>query len=1770
MQKLYAYICVLIFCILLSISPFFTTYAQQQPIPPCGIDLIQAKQLATDSAYRAFRERVKASNNKVIVDTTTPITIPVVFVVYHLGEPVGAGSNVSEADLQNQIGLMNKMFAGTRPMYGGVDTRIRFTLARRTTSCTPFNGIARVDARSVANYQSSGVNSGNWQMVNQLRALVPDYNNSIADRFVVVRVVHQVSGATAWANYGGDIVIGASTLQSVSTYNSTLTHEMGHVLFLNHTFNGYSYNSTTNQYGCPTNTEPENDGDQVADTDPHKIWEPSNSCSSSSELEINACTGRPFGLIGRNYMSYSCNLMMFTAGQRQRMRSYLAEGLRGLATSVYATAPDASQEMIPTVCSLSVVSTSASGGEGISDVQFQGIRKMSNSWTPANGHYQDYTCQERTTVTAGQSYSLTVRGYGTYQKAYIDYNNDGAFDEATEVVWNAGSSGSGMITIPTTAVMDRYLRMRVVIDNGPAPPTACYLPGSQYGSGEVEDYAVRILPADTPPSVAIGPLTSPYLCRGQQLSVPLVTLGTFPADNTFYVQLSDANGSFDNPVLVGSGTHSPVSVTLPALSTVSEEYRLRVIATNPSLTSETSPMLAIENPASVSIIPGSATLASGQSTSFTVALTGRLPIDFTIYQNNYSRWTFGGFQHRTYVHQFTATGSAVYSISNVRNSCGVGYGSSLFTVTTPCAAPGSLTESQQTSNGFQANWNMGSGASVMLQWKESGAAAWNQQTLQNYSNWFISGLIYGKTYVWRVKSVCIDGESDWSAERTITLSCPTPFSLSELLGPTAARLRWSYLGSGTTYTVQWRPVGITSWNTASGLNSSYHELSGLINGGSYEWRVRTQCTDGAVTDYSPTRTFTTQCGPTEGGGYSINSTTDITVFWTALPGGRYQVRYRPVNSPTWIGSDSTTGLGSVRFKNLAMNTSYEYQVRTVCSETAVSAYSPAYSFDTQCYLPSVYLSTISLTSAQITWSTLTGQRYELRWRAVGTPNWTNVQSLTTAPYRINGLTTGTTYEVQVRGVCSETVASSYSNSLTFTPSCPVPINNSMWVSRVGPTMAQVVFNVESGTTYTVQWRPAGDTTWPPSATFTASYTTNQYVYLISNLTKDVDYQWRVQSFCSNEVSGVSSVGQFRTACSTPFGYSSEPTSTSILVFVYDSSDTPFQVRWRPLGSATWTEGASTTAITYPIKGLVTNVTYEWQIRTICSTNSATPYSSSYQFTTRCSTPLSYNLRVTNLLPKSALLNWPANEVQTNLRWRAAGNPDWTVVTSLTTNSYSLTGLTSGTTYEWQVQSVCSSTASSSYVSGTSFTPICVSATSLTEGFLTSRYTQFRWNAIAGQAYRVEWRVQGETSWPNSQTVTSTYSGTFYTNTISGLTPGSTYEWRVMTLCDGTMTASASRTFVAQCTVPGGLYVNNVTARTANVGWTGPYNLPGVVYQFRWRPVGTSTWSESSTLISSYASLTGLTINTNYEWQVRMICDGAQTDYSPNGPTFTTRCPTPSLYSVSVTDIGARLSFVYFAGEPQTIRYRIAGQTVWTSIENVTTGIYNLTGLTPSTAYEWQVLITCSDGQTNATSVGQFATTASCDSNEPNNTVQTATALPSDVTSYTSVDLCLNLTTDNDWYRWDYRGQAFYILVYPFAYGTTGLYKLRLELTGNSLKINTLPGSTFASSPTDTYLRLYAGNGTTLLAENDDSNGTVYSEVTYTLPANCTAMTTVKAGLWTDPTVWSCGRVPTSVDAVQVLHAVSVPVNHTGRAWRVTYGAGGSVMMEPGGRLVMGQ
>lgn len=161
----------------------------------------------------------------------------------------------------------------------------------------------------------------------------------------------------------------------------------------------------------------------------------------------------------------------------------------------------------------------SSGDTKIDNVTLNTLNQSSNPTTCET--YTDYTGTATiTNLSKTVTYDMSVTqgscggSYPSYIKVYIDFNQDGTFDEVTEMVFSKSSAGllvatTGAVAIPGSAVLGTT-RMRVVLrESGTVANTlAC----GTYSYGETEDYFVNITaaPACPPPSgLTYAPGTPP-------------------------------------------------------------------------------------------------------------------------------------------------------------------------------------------------------------------------------------------------------------------------------------------------------------------------------------------------------------------------------------------------------------------------------------------------------------------------------------------------------------------------------------------------------------------------------------------------------------------------------------------------------------------------------------------------------------------------------------------------------------------------------------------------------------------------------------------------------------------------------------------------------------------------------------------------------------------------------------------------------------------------------------------------------------------------------------------------------------------------------------------------------------------------------------------------------------------------------------------------------------------------------------------------------------
>lgn len=192
-----------------------------------------------------------------------------------------------------------------------------------------------------------------------------------------------------------------------------------------------------------------------------------------------------------DYTTADVNHTYSTAGLYNiRMIATNSVGSDTAFTTIYVGAGDPATVCTPTT------TNAGNFDAGIVRVEFGDIDFTSNatgSTGSPNQGYFDFACPENTILNAGQTYpfEITLGDFNAPKcKIWIDFDNNGTFNNTSELVYNGTNNSAthtGNITIASSAVQGTVLRMRVVSDlntiNG-----AC----NNVEYGEINDYGVFV------------------------------------------------------------------------------------------------------------------------------------------------------------------------------------------------------------------------------------------------------------------------------------------------------------------------------------------------------------------------------------------------------------------------------------------------------------------------------------------------------------------------------------------------------------------------------------------------------------------------------------------------------------------------------------------------------------------------------------------------------------------------------------------------------------------------------------------------------------------------------------------------------------------------------------------------------------------------------------------------------------------------------------------------------------------------------------------------------------------------------------------------------------------------------------------------------------------------------------------------------------------------------------------------------------------------------
>jgi hypothetical protein len=556
--------------------------------------------------------------------------------------------------------------------------------------------------------------------------------------------------------------------------------------------------------------------------------------------------------------------------------------------------------------------------------------------------------------------------------------------------------------------------------------------------------------------------------------------------------------------------------------------------------------------------------------------------------------------------------------------------------------------------------------SFALDVQPTGATAWT--TLSGLSSTFynLTGLNPATNYTVRVRSNCLGNNTSPNSETatfqttgdTNPVVCPPledPTVFFDAQNPPPWLALWvrgtgTYPG-GTTYTLRWRDVSAPTWTDVPGLTDTRFQFPSLDVFTTYEFEVKAVCGAGHETPYTPTYRFPKCLQPSLPTVQQDAYPDQARVFTQgSLAPRTIDLQWRAVGAANWNtlpGLPAQTGQYSLT--TLSPNIPYEVRYRTQCSATDTSPYSDTAPMQVRCPAPpTLFLDNITATTVRLTGhrnaATLPGQTVSVRYRAEGATAWTELTD-PPSPVTLTGLLAGTTYEVQARTHCTTTDLSAYT-SVRFRTVCPVPLLPSNQGTSFTSANLRWFTSAGEATGSVVRYRAVGAQGWQVLTVPLVDPETQ--TFSLTGLPNNTAFEWQVQQTCSaTERSAFTNTQTFTTTnlCPVPFlPQTGSITGTSAsLGWQGNTLLRQADVRWRVVGTPTFTTQSGITAPPYLLTGLSTTTQYEWQARNVCTAQLTSAFASLLTFTTT-NTPGCTSMNTVQAGPWNAPATWSCNRL----------------------------------------------------------------------------------------------------------------------------------------------------------------------------------------------------------------------------------------------------------------------------------------------------------------------------------------------------------------------------------------------------------------------------------------------------------------------------------------------------------------------------------------------
>jgi len=659
-------------------------------------------------------------------------------------------------------------------------------------------------------------------------------------------------------------------------------------------------------------------------------------------------------------------------------------------------------------------------------------------------------------------------------------------------------------------------------------------------------------------------------------------------------------------------------------------------------------------------------------------------------------------------------------------------------------------------------------------------------------------------------------------------------------------------------------------------------------------------------------------------------------------------------------------------------------------------------------ISNVAVSNIANSSATITWTTDQASSSQVNFGTTtgyGSSSTLNPTLVTSHSVTLTGLTLGTAYNFDVVSANAGAMSSTSGNAAFMTTS----------VVSLPPAIANVVTTNLTSTSVTVTWttdQPSssqanyGKTTSYGSSSPLDTTLVTAHSVTLSGLAPGTAYDFDVASTNAAAQSTTSPNASFSTPASTatpPYvGYVAAWGINNTGATVTWSTDVPANTQLAygattALGQLSPLQTAMAASHGVTLTGLISGTQYYFVAQST-GADGATGYSAVMTFTTTGTAPAGppniSSVLVSNIANTSATVTWTTDQASSSqVNFGATtgyGSSSTLDPTLATSHTVTLTGLTLGTTYDFDVVSAnagaMSSTSPNAVFTTTNvvYTPPVIAKVTTTS--LTSNSVTVTWTTDQPASSQVSY---GATTGYGSSSTLDPNLVTAHSVTLTGLTAGTAYDFDVAsTNAAAQSTTSPNSTFTTPATTATPPYVGYVAAwginnTGATVTWSTDVSANTQLAYGTSTALGQMSPLQAAMAASHGVTLTGLNPGTQYYFVAQSTGADGATGYSAV-MTFTTTgtqtAPPPTISSVAVNSIANTSAIVTWSTDQAASSQVSYGVTTMYTLSStldpalLTAHSVTLTGLMPGTQYDFDVMSANSLSIPSTSSNATFTTT----------------------------------------------------------------------------------------------------------------------------------------------------------------------------------------------------